>query len=64
MEYITLMGAEDVRAAANRISEAAHVIRQSASEISEAMHLHQQTMQESNAVLADLIEQLKAVKPL
>lgn len=62
MEHVTLMGAEDVRAAGNRISEAAHEIRRAAGEIGEAMRLHQQTMQEANAVVADLIEQLKAVK--
>lgn len=62
MEHVMLVGAEDVRSAANSMRAAAEDMRRAASEISEAMHLQQRTTQEANAVMADLIEALKKVK--
>jgi Sec-independent protein translocase protein TatA len=62
-EYVHLVGTEQVQSAANSMREAAHEMRRAANEISEAMHLQQRTLQETNAVLTDLVLALENMKP-
>ena len=40
MEYVQLIGAEDVRSAASTMKQAAEEMRQPASALSDALHIH------------------------
>lgn len=56
MEYVTLMGAEDVRAAGNRMAAAADTMRSAASSIDDSLTRHQNFLDQWLARLEAVME--------
>ena len=46
MDYMTLLGSDDVQRAGQQIAQAAETMRQSAANIDESLHRHQQFLNE------------------
>ena len=61
-EYITLLGAEDVRAAGSSMKSAAETIRQAAGSLEDSLFRHRQFMDEWMCRLETLKEEIIAWK--
>ena len=61
-EYVTLIGAEDVRAAGHQIERAADTIRNSASELEVALHREAQRRDEFLDRLEDILKSDRAAR--
>lgn len=58
-EYMTLMGAEDVRAAGNRMSSAAEEMRRAAGQIDEALRRHEMFLSDWLQDFSTTLERIK-----
>jgi hypothetical protein len=59
-DYMTLLGAEDVRAAGSRIVSAAEAMRHAASTMEESLHRHQRFLDEWITRFETVVERLSA----